>query len=121
ADAAPREVQVDRSEVASRAGPRAGVRFRAVGPRPGPLERAAGAGTGARRRRCKAIRPSRTREGRGEVRQEGGVMAALRSSIVALAAASLAAFAVTGSAQDWPSKPIRMIVPYPPGGGTDIV
>ncbi|HQU49863.1 MAG TPA: tripartite tricarboxylate transporter substrate binding protein [Casimicrobiaceae bacterium] len=48
-------------------------------------------------------------------------MVALRSSIVALAAASLAAFAVTGSAQDWPSKPIRMIVPYPPGGGTDIV
>ena len=24
-------------------------------------------------------------------------------------------------AQDWPSKPIRMIVPYPPAGGTDIV
>jgi tripartite-type tricarboxylate transporter receptor subunit TctC len=24
-------------------------------------------------------------------------------------------------AQEWPSKPIRFIVPYPPGGGTDIV
>jgi tripartite-type tricarboxylate transporter receptor subunit TctC len=24
-------------------------------------------------------------------------------------------------AQDWPSRPIRMIVPYPPAGGTDIV
>ena len=23
-------------------------------------------------------------------------------------------------AQDWPTKPIRMIVPYPPAGGTDI-
>ena len=25
------------------------------------------------------------------------------------------------SAQDWPTKPIRMIVPYPPAGGTDVV
>ena len=40
-------------------------------------------------------------------------------------AASVAfAFALVAGlaqAQDWPSKPIRMIVPYPPGGGTDVV
>ncbi|PAT34817.1 tripartite tricarboxylate transporter substrate-binding protein [Vandammella animalimorsus] len=29
--------------------------------------------------------------------------------------------AKASSAQDWPSKPIRMIVPFPPGGGTDIL
>ena len=31
----------------------------------------------------------------------------------------LAAFTV--AAQDWPAKPIRFIVPYPPGGGTDVI
>ncbi|MCX7961072.1 MAG: tripartite tricarboxylate transporter substrate binding protein [Burkholderiales bacterium] len=34
---------------------------------------------------------------------------------VGLATAALA------SAQDWPAKPIRFIVPYPPGGGTDVI
>ena len=35
---------------------------------------------------------------------------------VALALASAVAFA-----QDWPSKPVRFVVPYPPGGGTDVI
>ena len=29
--------------------------------------------------------------------------------------------AMAAGAQDWPSKPIRFIVPYPPGGGTDVI
>jgi tripartite-type tricarboxylate transporter receptor subunit TctC len=29
--------------------------------------------------------------------------------------------AMAAGAQDYPSKPIRMIIPYPPGGGTDVV
>ncbi|CAB3828609.1 MULTISPECIES: Bug family tripartite tricarboxylate transporter substrate binding protein [Achromobacter] len=39
--------------------------------------------------------------------------------LLALAALSLAAGAA--SAQSWPTQPIRWIVPYPAGGGTDVV
>jgi tripartite-type tricarboxylate transporter receptor subunit TctC len=38
-------------------------------------------------------------------------------------AASAAAFAspLSAFAQSWPDQPIRWIVPYPPGGGTDVI
>src|SRR5580765_2031374 len=29
--------------------------------------------------------------------------------------------ALAASAEDWPAKPVRFIVPYPPGGGTDVI
>ena len=49
--------------------------------------------------------------------------AALPLRLTALFAATFAVtlIASTAFAQSWPSKSIRFIVPYPPGGGTDIV
>src|SRR5689334_11692523 len=46
-----------------------------------------------------------------------GARAMLRFAIIALCILSSAA----ASAEQWPSRPVRLIVPYPAGGGTDIV
>jgi tripartite-type tricarboxylate transporter receptor subunit TctC len=39
----------------------------------------------------------------------------------ALLAVALALLPGVAAAQEWPSKPVRFIVPYPPGGGTDVI
>lgn len=41
--------------------------------------------------------------------------------LMACAAALLAFSTAAASADNYPTKPIRMVVGYPPGGGTDIV
>jgi tripartite-type tricarboxylate transporter receptor subunit TctC len=46
-----------------------------------------------------------------------------RSTLRALLCAATAALATLGasSAEDYPTRPVRVIVPYPPGGGTDVL
>ena len=51
------------------------------------------------------------------------VVPTLRAIVVLIVAGVMLALAQAGTAraETWPSRPIRWIVPYPPGGGTDLV
>jgi len=44
----------------------------------------------------------------------------MRRAVAAMAASSML-WALTALAQSWPAKPIRMIIPFPPGGATDLI
>ncbi len=45
----------------------------------------------------------------------------MRKSILSLSAFLLLAGAAVAHAQPWPSKPVRLVVPYSPGAGTDAI
>src|SRR3954466_3703365 len=44
-----------------------------------------------------------------------------RRGLLAASTASILAGTLEASAQDWPQRPIRIIVPFGPGGGSDII
>ena len=48
-------------------------------------------------------------------------MLILRRTLVGLAAAAVLVVPTLGFAQDWPTRPIKLIVPFPTGGGTNAV
>src|SRR5262245_29814736 len=53
-------------------------------------------------------------------RPEGGTLVFTRRNLLAVSGAWLFG-AGDAAAQDWPQRPVRMIVPFGPGGGADII
>lgn len=44
----------------------------------------------------------------------------VRAAVLALTALSMGLLSVSAGAQAWPSRPVKIVAGFPPGGGTDI-
>jgi tripartite-type tricarboxylate transporter receptor subunit TctC len=53
-------------------------------------------------------------------RAEGGILMLTRRSMLAVSSAWLFS-AAEAAAQEWPQRSVRVIVPFGPGGGADII
>src|ERR1700739_1411327 len=45
----------------------------------------------------------------------------LAGTVAILVGAGCIGLPAPAAAQDWPSRPVTMVVPFPPGGGTDVL
>jgi tripartite-type tricarboxylate transporter receptor subunit TctC len=59
--------------------------------------------------------------GERRVQGENAMVACTGSRVSAIAAALILLASATAAAQDFPSRPVRVIVPFPPGGPTDVL
>src|SRR6185369_11957078 len=71
--------------------------------------------------RCRSRLPRWWFRGESRARESLNEDSTMRKLAQTIAVAMLATFTAGALAQSWPAKPVRFIVPYPPGGTSDIL